>query len=60
MFQIYLSFGDFTSRIWPLLVAKTRWLLFSLKNELATARSGNAEINNTVACKKPGDDRLHG
>jgi hypothetical protein len=31
-----------------------------LKNELATARSGNAEINNTVACKKPGDDRLHG
>ena len=33
---------------------------FGLKNELATTWSGNAEINNTVACKKPGDDRLHG
>jgi hypothetical protein len=33
---------------------------FGLKNELATTWSGNAEINNTVACKKPSDDRLHG
>jgi hypothetical protein len=39
---------------------KDAWLLFRLKSELATAWSGNAEINNTVACKKPSDDRLHG
>jgi hypothetical protein len=60
MFQIYLSFGDFTSRIWPLPMAKTLWLPFGLKSELATAWSGNAEINNTVTCKEPSDDRLHG
>jgi hypothetical protein len=35
---------------------KDAWLLFRLKSELATAWSGNAEINNTVACKKPSDD----
>jgi hypothetical protein len=60
IFQIYLSFGDFTSRIWPLPMAKTLDVVFGLKNKLATARSGNAEINNTVTCKEPGDDRLHG
>jgi hypothetical protein len=29
---------------------------YGLKNESATAWSCNAEINNTVACKKPSDD----